>query len=466
MRTAWFVVMTLAVLLLAATAVTIVARLTYGYELEWLEGATLVHVARIVAGAPLYAPPSLEFVAFGYPPLYYYVCAPLAALLGPGFLPLRLVSATATVIASVCIFGIVRRETCAKAGIVAAAVFAGTYPLAGGWLDLGRVDALYIALLALAWLIASRAETRGRWILAATCVWLAFLAKQPALIAFAPIAVYLAIVDRRAAAWFVGTIVVLAGASFLFMNWATDGWYSYYVFELPRKRLAVSSSGERLVSFWTQDMLSGTGIAFAAGIISTIVARAWRVLALAAGFIGSAWMSRLEGGAWINVVLPAYLTVAILLGLFLRTDLKGAAARIWLAAIQLALLLYDPRALIPMEAHSRDGAAFVQSLRTMSQPVLVLNHNFYATLAGLPEFAHGWAITDVVWSDRSSVGLSLEREIRAAIRDRRFGTIVLDRGPSWFLADIQAHYRYDRNVIAPAPLSGAIHVPELAYVRR
>jgi hypothetical protein len=41
----------------------------YPFELEWLEGASVVHVQRVLDGRPLYVPPSLDFVPFIYPPL-------------------------------------------------------------------------------------------------------------------------------------------------------------------------------------------------------------------------------------------------------------------------------------------------------------------------------------------------------------------------------------------------------------
>ncbi len=61
--------------------------------------------------------------------------------------------------------------------------------------------------------------------------------------------------------------------------------------------MAVSASGERVLSFWTADLLP-VAIAVIAGLYAAIRQRYWRHAALAVGCIGSAWLGRLEGGAW------------------------------------------------------------------------------------------------------------------------------------------------------------------------
>src|SRR5262249_3960426 len=71
-------------------------RVGYPFELEWIEGAVLDTVQRALDGKSLYPPPSIEFVALNYTPLYYHVCAWVARLVGPGFTAMRIVSIVAT----------------------------------------------------------------------------------------------------------------------------------------------------------------------------------------------------------------------------------------------------------------------------------------------------------------------------------------------------------------------------------
>ena len=57
-------------------------RLAYPYDLEWMEGTMLLHAHRLREGQPLYAPPSLAFVAFAYPPLQPALVALASTLFG------------------------------------------------------------------------------------------------------------------------------------------------------------------------------------------------------------------------------------------------------------------------------------------------------------------------------------------------------------------------------------------------
>lgn len=452
----------LAAVLMAITAYAVAIRIAYPFELEWMEGAMAVHVGRLLRGQPLYVEPTLAFVPFAYPPLYYYVCAPIALLTGEGFAPLRMISVAATMMTALSIASIVRRVSGAVAAWAACGAFAGAYALSDAWFDLGRVDALYVALLAATYLAAIRAATRIDWALAGALAALAFMTKQPAVVALAPLALRLLIVDRRAALFFCGSFAALSAAILVILWIATDGWYSYYVFHLPALRLRVSPRSARTLSFWTSDLLP-FAIGLGMGVAIAIGKREWRHIALVTGLILSAWMSRLEGGAWNNTVIPAYLACAILLGLSLRPELPAPLLRHALAAGQLVILLYDPRAFIPTAQHRVEGEAFRESLRTMNAPVWVLDHSFWPTQAGRREFAHGWAITDVVWADRSAIGKKLEAEIRDAIAHRNVATIVLDDERSWFFADIAAQYHRAGELRGPRPLSGAPRQPRFVY---
>ncbi len=96
----------------------------------------------------------------------------------------------------------------------------------------------------------------------------------------------------------------------------------------------------------------------------------------------------------------------------------------------------------------------------------VMSSGGWATAAGLPEQAHGWAVTDVVWADRGEIGQELEREIQTVIRRGHFATIVTDGEQSWFDDDLRKHYRLLRPLKAPPPASGAPRRPAMALQRR
>ncbi len=66
---------------------------SYPFELEWLEGEMICHGLQVLQGLPVYGPPSSEFIAEIYPPVYYYVIAAVFKMAGTVSFPLlRLVS--------------------------------------------------------------------------------------------------------------------------------------------------------------------------------------------------------------------------------------------------------------------------------------------------------------------------------------------------------------------------------------
>ena len=96
LRVLWVVLGTAAAAAVVAFAVLAVRRAAYPYQIEWLEGGAVEHVRRILQGRALYPAPSVDFVAYPYPPLYFLLSAGVAFLTGVGYLPLRIVSIIAS----------------------------------------------------------------------------------------------------------------------------------------------------------------------------------------------------------------------------------------------------------------------------------------------------------------------------------------------------------------------------------
>src|SRR5712692_2235180 len=76
-------------------------RLTYPYDLEWMEGGMLCHALRLMEGKPIYAAPSVDFIPYLYTPLYPYVLFLLSKVVGLGYTVARLVSVLSFVAAGV-----------------------------------------------------------------------------------------------------------------------------------------------------------------------------------------------------------------------------------------------------------------------------------------------------------------------------------------------------------------------------
>jgi len=287
-------------------AAVALARLGYPFELEWLEGGTLEHVRRLLAGQPLYPEPNIDFVPFLYAPLYYVCGAAAVRVLGTGFAPLRLISLLATFGLLLVLYRMARRETGrASTALLAPGLFAALFRTGGGWFDLARVDMLFLLLLfaSLDRLRSARARRARSWP-ACSAPW-PVLTKQSALLVLLPVVAWAVASRRRAGAAYVLGLAVPLGAALLLLDHVSGGWFSYYAWRLPAGHPVVR---EHLWYFWTRDLFGPLAVATVfSGAILLAPPRGGEgrglLAAAAAGLLLTSWSSRLHSGGAVNVLL-------------------------------------------------------------------------------------------------------------------------------------------------------------------
>lgn len=476
-----------------------VHRLGYPYELDWMEGGSVQLTARVVAGHSLYVAPSLSFVGWTYPPLYYWLTAAVAKLVGVGFLALRLVSFVASLVSMATLAWMVTRERRATraacearetrvgadraAGLAAAGLFAAAFVISGAWFDTGRVDSLFVALTLLSVAQGRRARSARQGVGLGLLCFAALFTKQTALVALVPVLGLLLVTRTRVAIPALVTLAVLVLGSTLVLDATSHGWYGYYVFgELAGQPWA---PGE-WVQFWTRDILGREWplvLLVGAGAISAARTTRWRAVlhtpgayhgVAAAGLIAAAWLSRLHTGGYANVLIPAYAATALLAGLagaeLMRTRRPIPTAVVaGTLGLQLALLAYPVGAQLPTAADRAAGAQLERRLRALPGPVLVLRHPWYATVVGRGSFAQGEGISDVLRSAdhrgadalRAELPTALDH-VAAVVLDGSFDAHVL--GPA-----LPREFRLVPGTITPSPLYPLTDVrtaPTLLYVRR
>ncbi len=429
---------------IAMFLVVAVIHLTYPFELEWMEGGMVDHVQRVLRGEPLYVAPSVDFVPFIYTPLYSYVSALAARVLGIGFEPLRLVSLLASVGCLLLIFACVARETHDRfAALVSAGLFAATYRLGGAWLDIARVDTLFLALF-LAFLYLLRGATSvGGQLAAGATVALSFLTKQTALMMALPVLAADLVARRRTAIPPAATAAAAIGGSVIAFDLASHGWFSYYAFSLPSQHPWVLAFAG---PFWTRDMLGPFAVAAAVAAYGLLArphrpGATWFWASTLVGTVGGSFVSRLHTGGYDNVLIPAFAGFAIVAGLGLASvngrlqdGRRGQVARIGVLVLLLAqfgLLRYDPRALLPSQRDEAAGRDFLAQLAGIKGDVYVPFHGFLPTLVGKQAHAHAQAIADI-WEGRADdrVRASFLELLREAFRQRRFSAVITDQ--DWF----------------------------------
>ncbi len=439
------------------------SRIDYPFELEWMEGGVLQHVTRILDGEEIYCKPGLEHVPFLYTPLYYYVSALFALLMGHSFLPLRLVSFLSSLFGFGIIYMFVRKETSDRfAGFMAAAMFAAMYKIAGGWFDVARSDSLFIAMLLWGLYVFRFASTRSSLVLGGLLVGLAFLVKQTALIVFLPVGIAAFVHDRRRGLLFLGSTVFLIGATTLVFNHVSNGWYSYYVFELAGRH---PIERQMFFDFWQKDLFRPLAIAMLFSIAAFAIPPpkptngfSLFYIPLIIGAMGGSWLSRLHSGGFVNVLMPVYSVVAILFGLGLAATMKRIGSMgqsgiklnlvVFVAVlIQFLSLAFDPSVVIPKPSDALAGRKVVQRIRELEGDVFVPNHSFLLASAGKRSHAHRMAIDDIIRTG-DPLGLKLARSIESKIEEKEFDAIIVHA--DWFRAVIVEQYIRTDRVLFPS----------------
>ena len=337
----------------------VAVRLTFPFALNDLDFGFLQQVRRVLHHQSLFPAPSVSFVPYQYTPLYYYVSALAAHVLGDGFLPLRAVSFAASLVSIAFIGHIVRRETgSVRSGILAACLFAATYRVSPMWFDVPSTDMLLLALL-LAAMYAARFSSNGMTgiLAAAGLMTLAFLTKQTALIVGVGLA---ACWDRRRAVLFLGVFGAGIVLSTLLLVALEGPLYPLYVFRLSTQQAHWGNLHQGF-TFWAHDLLGVLPIALVivaywwsrqtVGGHTPSAARARFYAAALGGTIIAALVSRVLQRSGTNATLPVYALIAILLGLAVHELRRIArrkhdrAAELLIASLYLAqflMLAYVP----------------------------------------------------------------------------------------------------------------------------
>lgn len=421
-----------------------VQRIAYPFQLEWMEGGVVDHVERVIGGAPLYVRPSPRFVPFVYTPLYYWVSAVPAWATGHPLVALRAVSLVASLLNMGMLYAMVRGEGGERwAGVTAAGLFAACYAATGSWLDLARVDSLFLALVLGGALLLRRAQTWRGDVVAGLVLTAAVLTKQTTVIVMVPLAAW-ALVGRTGWRRLVLPLVLITGlvAVLTIGNATTDGWFGYYVVTLPRAHGVEWSLSPM---FWWRDVVLTVG-----GAALLAVVGIWKMgrrtdrsafgfhTALLVGMLGAAWVSRIHIGGYGNVLLPGYAALSLVAGLGVSALWQVDSGR-WrvvrlaglaLMLAQLGRLAYDPRTLIPSPEERHAGERLVARIADLDRDVMVPFHGYLARLAGKSTYAHAMAVHDVVRGSDTAVSQPLLEDYDRLFASGNVATVILDDDPA------------------------------------
>jgi hypothetical protein len=449
------VLLALAGLGLSTFALTVAGRIAFPWPLEWMEGASLQHALRLLAGEPLYAPPSAAFIPYLYPPLAYLPVAGAAALLGPSLPVARAVSLAASLAAMLFVGRAAQRASGhAAAGWAAAGLFAIGFGYGGAFLDLVRVDAVFVML------IAASAERllAGRTGAALACLVLSAFAKQHGVVLLGALSLALLARAPRRSIKAVALSWTALLAAFLALELATSGWFGRYTFVLPRShRVEVPL----FFSFFAVDLLVYLPVlvlAASAGLLrGARRVDPFTALVLAGAVVGA--LGRAHPGGHDNVRLPAFALLCIAGVAPLCRAALGARTRVTAAALcaalalQFAVLWQPPAVHGPMPGSARAFAEVRAALERCAAGgrAVALDHPL---LAGAP-FVHTMALSDLRMAEGSALAAAGTAALLDALRAGDAPAAVLAGETFPALAHVLAErYRLCAELPAPRLASG------------
>lgn len=394
--------------------VAAVLRSRYTYELDWLEGNMLATSLRVLEGREVYAPPSLDFTAFLYPPFYYYVAAASLEVFGTDYLALRVVSIAATLATAALVAAEVHHRGGTRVfALLGAGVFLAYFAHAGHFFDIGRVDALATCLLLASVVLAGRRGV-ARVLAGGAIAALAVLTKQSAAAPILAAVVWLFIArGPRDALLFVAAGAATTLAFLSATGLLTNVWFYHYVIRIPASHpidvREVFVGGVLFLALTLPWPLWG----FVAATLGTGRIRAllraspWPLVFAAA--IVMAVVMRGKYGGYKNVFLPAA-AVGAVLGCIAALEARAhGARRLAIAALvtaQLFAMAHWPPSIVPGDAETRAGDRLVADLRALPGDVYVPAFPAYAARAGKPWRAHTTALCDAAQAEPSSYALA------------------------------------------------------------
>ncbi len=436
----WLRVLTVAISLFVILLflVTALRRLRFPYELSQLEGYNFIEALRAFHGQTLYPRPSIEFIPYMYPPVYFYICAALGRLMGMSIQTMRVTSILSTLGGFAAIYGLVFSEVRKHMPAIAAAgLYAGCYTVCAEWFDVGRLDSLFILLV-----ILSLYATRRLYPAIAAAMWiLTFQTKQSIL----PVAVLMLCSnwrDVRRTVIGLATFVAGAAGSVLWLNHMTQGWYNFYVFAVPQANSDIKL--RTLLVFWPSYMLRPLGLALMLIVAAIVLTRpslrstSTRFYLAACSIAPVYWWITAHSGSSFNALMPVYVLVAVLFGIALarllawlptvdaRLAQTGSLLLLVAVLAQESAGIFSPGDYVPGPGVKDSIATVVRTVRLIPGEVYMPQQPYYEWLAGKPIHADPSSLHDALRPTNSPAHDELREELQTALTQHRFTAVVVD----------------------------------------
>ncbi len=435
-----------------------VIRMPYPFDIEWMEGGMVEHSWRLINELSIYTPPSLEFIPFIYTPIYFYLSAFLSEIFGIGFFPLRLLSFVSSLVILYFIYLIVKNQTGSKKiGIISSGFFAACYQLSGFWYDLARVDSLFLALFIVSFYFYL-VDNKFSLVISGVFAALSFLTKQTALIFVVPLMIYSIYYFKWKSLYYILSFSLVSFLIVLYFNISTQGWFYHWLVEIP---VGHQWLYRKFITFWIFDIFQPLFFAFAISVIYLLYkfknrefSKFYLYLSVLSGLFLCSWLSRIHLGGYDNVLMPAFLGIALTFGLgmdeiFRRlSEVRDLASRhyqiLFLAALsaQFFSLVYNP---LPQLVFNKDyeyGYKLIRNLKNYDK-VFIPDHPYISRYASKASYSHYYVLKDFFESN-SDKNLELRKEYLSLLEQKYFDAIILDTREGY--PEVRKYYKLSKSL--------------------
>ncbi|MBU1262722.1 glycosyltransferase family 39 protein [bacterium] len=436
-------------------------RIFYPFELEWMEGGMLNQAQRILKGFPIYTEPTIDFVPYLYHPLFYYISALFMKITGVEFWVMRMISVVSSLGSGYLIFKIVERESKRRFyGFMAAGLFFSTYRVTGAWFDIARVDSLFLFLILSSMYALRYLKSSWAVYLCSILLSMTFFTKQSGIFFILSVAIYLLFADRIKFLIFSLLAIFLNGGIMFFLNQKTDGWYYYYTFILPKYQYFSKS---RTISFFLDDLARNLPfiLCYLAGFLFFVL---WRrkglnnlwllILFSGAAFVNSLF-ARIVPGGYDNNLIPIFSFLIILFCIILSKfddDSKVIFRSVVYASIlfQFIIFRYEISTQIPKREDWQAGRRFMEKVSQIEGDLLILDHGFYAAIAGKRTSVHSYALGDLQNDEKRNLIGEVISALYKRISERYYEAIILDQPGNPQIEELVSRYYYKaEEVLSP-----------------
>jgi 4-amino-4-deoxy-L-arabinose transferase-like glycosyltransferase len=266
----------------------------------------------------------------------------------------------------------------------------------------------------------------------------AFFTKQAVLFVIIPIFLLYAFAEPKRVLIASSTAAALVAIGLAGLHFATDGWSTFFLLEVPRH---AAIRQDQIAGLFTADILVPFSLALLSSTV--LIASTWKsdrgralfYSGLLSGALFVGLVGRANAAGSPNVFMPAYAALAVTMPLGLQIILKAWSDRentkfasgvaVHLAALaQLAILTYDPRLAIPSPRDKEISEQVLARLQSIDRGMLIMDDRYFARLLSKPSIGLDYALIDVLQDRGSPVAAKLQESIIEALRTRQFAGVV------------------------------------------